>query len=132
MSYKPLELTVDSPDEFQEMINNKDFKICKSIVEGVLANIETKKQHIHVLSVVNLEDNLDKIENSNDQDEVDRRRVDLENEMVDKNLDKDIERYSNLENIKIVRINNIDDKKNSTLPKYLVNIMLNKNGNKNK
>jgi protein-arginine kinase activator protein McsA len=57
MSYKPLEITVNDPDEFQEMINNKDFKICKSIVEGVLANIETKKQHIHVLSVVNLEDN---------------------------------------------------------------------------
>lgn len=57
MSYKPLEITVDTPDDFQEMIANKDFKICKSIVEGVLANIDTKKQHIHVLSIVNLEDN---------------------------------------------------------------------------
>ena len=57
MSYKPLEITVDTPDDFQEMITNKDFKICKSIVEGVLANIDTKKQHIHVLSIVNLEDN---------------------------------------------------------------------------
>ena len=41
MSYKPLEITVDTPDDFQEMIANKDFKICKSIVEGVLANIDT-------------------------------------------------------------------------------------------
>jgi protein-arginine kinase activator protein McsA len=57
MSYKPLELTVDTPDELHDMIANKDFKICKSIVEGVLANIDTKKQHIHVLSIVNLEDN---------------------------------------------------------------------------
>ena len=56
MSYKPLELTVNNPDEFQDMIRNKDFKISKSIVEGVLANIDTKKQHIHVLSIINLED----------------------------------------------------------------------------
>ena len=57
MSYKPLEITIDTLDDFQEMINNKDFKISKSIVEGVLANIDTKKQHIHVLSIVNLEEN---------------------------------------------------------------------------
>jgi hypothetical protein len=46
------EINVDSTDEFQELINNKDFRISKHIVEGILANINTKKKHVHVLSVV--------------------------------------------------------------------------------
>ena len=46
------EIQVDSTDEFQELIDNKDFRISKAIVEGILSNINTKKKHIHVLSVV--------------------------------------------------------------------------------
>jgi protein-arginine kinase activator protein McsA len=46
------EINVDSTDEFQELINNKDFRISKHIVEGILANLNTKKKHVHVLSVV--------------------------------------------------------------------------------
>ena len=46
------EITVESTDDFQELINNKDFRISKHIVEGILANLNTKKKHVHVLSVV--------------------------------------------------------------------------------
>ena len=46
------EIQVDNTDDFQELIDNKDFRISKAIVEGILSNIETKKKHIHVLSVV--------------------------------------------------------------------------------
>ena len=46
------EIIVESTDEFQELINNKDFRISKHIVEGILANLNTKKKHVHVLSVI--------------------------------------------------------------------------------
>lgn len=46
------EINVDNTDEFQELINNKDFRISKHIVEGILANLNTKKKHVHVLSVI--------------------------------------------------------------------------------
>jgi protein-arginine kinase activator protein McsA len=46
------EIIVESTDEFQELINSKDFRIAKAIVEGILANMNTKKKHVHVLSVV--------------------------------------------------------------------------------
>ena len=46
------EINVDNTDEFQELINSKDFRIAKAIVEGILANMNTKKKHVHVLSVV--------------------------------------------------------------------------------
>jgi hypothetical protein len=46
------EIIVESTDEFQELINNKDFRIAKAIVEGILSNINTKKKHVHVLSVI--------------------------------------------------------------------------------
>jgi protein-arginine kinase activator protein McsA len=46
------EINVDSTEEFQELINNKDFRISKHIVEGILANLNTKKKHVHVLSVI--------------------------------------------------------------------------------
>ena len=46
------EITVDSTLEFQELIDSKDFRIAKAIVEGILDNINTKKKHVHVLSVI--------------------------------------------------------------------------------
>ena len=46
------EINVDNTDEFQELINSKEFRIAKAIVEGILANMNTKKKHVHVLSVV--------------------------------------------------------------------------------
>lgn len=51
-----LELTVNNVDEFQEMVDSKDFKISESIVNSILNNLNSKKNHIHILSVSILED----------------------------------------------------------------------------
>jgi hypothetical protein len=45
------EFNLNSASEFQEMIDNKDFRICQAIVETILSNLNTRKKHIHVLSV---------------------------------------------------------------------------------
>ena len=50
------EITVNNSDEFQELVDNKDFRISKAIVEGILNNINTKKKHVHVLSITCLEE----------------------------------------------------------------------------
>jgi protein-arginine kinase activator protein McsA len=46
------EINVESTFEFQELINNKDFRIAKAVVEGILTNLTTKKKHVHVLSII--------------------------------------------------------------------------------
>jgi len=51
-----LELTVNSVDEFQEMVDSKDFKISESIVNSILSNLNSKKNHIHILSINVLEE----------------------------------------------------------------------------
>ena len=48
---KPKEFTVHTMDEFQTMINQKNFSISEAIVNSILKNIKTRKKHIHVLSV---------------------------------------------------------------------------------
>jgi protein-arginine kinase activator protein McsA len=49
-------ITVTSSDEFQEMIDNKDFTIAEAIVDTILENINTKKKNVHILSVSCTED----------------------------------------------------------------------------
>ena len=51
-----LELTVNNVDEFQEMVDSKDFKLSESIVNSILSNLTSKKNHIHILSVNVLEE----------------------------------------------------------------------------
>ena len=50
------EITVNNSDEFQELVDNKDFRIAKAIVEGILDNVKSKKKYIHVLSITCLEE----------------------------------------------------------------------------
>jgi len=50
------EITVNNSDEFQEMVDNKDFRIAKAIVESILENLNTKKKNVHILSVACVED----------------------------------------------------------------------------
>ena len=45
------DFTLNNSEEFQDMINNKDFRISQAIVETILNNLTTKKKHVHVLSV---------------------------------------------------------------------------------
>jgi hypothetical protein len=51
-----VEITVQNTDEFQEMVDNRDFRIAEAIVSGILKNINGKKKHVHVLSVTCLEE----------------------------------------------------------------------------
>ena len=51
-----VEITVNNTEEFQELVDNKDFRIAKAVVDGILNNINSKKKHIHVLSVTCLEE----------------------------------------------------------------------------
>jgi hypothetical protein len=51
------ELTLNNSDEFQDMVDRKDFIIAKSIVEAILANINTRKKHVHILSINCIDDN---------------------------------------------------------------------------
>ena len=51
-----VEITVQNTDEFQEMVDNRDFRLSEAIVSGILKNINGKKKHVHVLSVTCLEE----------------------------------------------------------------------------
>jgi len=50
------EITVNNQDEFQEMIDRKDFRIAKAIVESILENMDSKKRNVHILTVACVED----------------------------------------------------------------------------
>ena len=51
-----VEITVQNSDEFQEMVDSKDFRISEAVVSGILKNINSKKKHVHVLSIACIED----------------------------------------------------------------------------
>lgn len=51
-----VEITVQNTDEFQEMVDNRDFRLSEAIVSGILKNINGKKKHVHVLSVTCLDE----------------------------------------------------------------------------
>jgi protein-arginine kinase activator protein McsA len=50
------EIVVNSSEEFQEMVDNKDFRIANAIVNSILSNLTTKKKNVHILSVNCVED----------------------------------------------------------------------------
>ena len=50
------EIVVTNSDEFQEMVDNKDFRIANAIVNSILSNLTTKKKNVHILSVNCVED----------------------------------------------------------------------------
>jgi|TARA_A100000164_G_C21692453_1_gene669589 hypothetical protein len=49
-------IVVNDAEAFEQRIKDKDLSISKGIVEGILKNLTTKKNHIHVLEVHLLED----------------------------------------------------------------------------
>lgn len=51
-----IEFTLNNSDEFQAMVDRKDFSIAKAVVETILSNLNTRKQHVHVLTVNCLEE----------------------------------------------------------------------------
>ena len=50
------EITLNNSEEFQEMVDRKDFAISKAVVESILSNVNGRKKHVHVLSVNCLEE----------------------------------------------------------------------------
>jgi len=50
------EITVQNAYEFQQMVDNRDFRISEAIVKGILKNINSKRKNVHVLSVTCLEE----------------------------------------------------------------------------
>ena len=52
MGFKPKEFVVGTSDDFQEMVDAKDFRIAESIVEGIFANLKTQRNNIHLLSII--------------------------------------------------------------------------------
>lgn len=53
---KPEEFEVRTLEEFQDLVDNKNFKISQAIVTSILRNIKTRKKNVHVLSVRCLEE----------------------------------------------------------------------------
>jgi hypothetical protein len=51
-----LEINVNNIEEFQQIIDSKDFRISESIVKSILNNLNTKKKHVHIISINVLED----------------------------------------------------------------------------
>jgi len=49
-------IVVNSTEEFEQRIKNKDLSISKGIVEGILQNLTTKRKNIHVLEIHLLEE----------------------------------------------------------------------------
>jgi hypothetical protein len=54
---KPKEFEVRTLEEFQDLVDNKNFGISQAIVGSILSNLKTRKKNVHVLSVRCLEEN---------------------------------------------------------------------------
>lgn len=54
---KPATFEVNTLEEFQEMVNQKDINISKAVVYSILGNLKSRKKNIPILSVKCVEDN---------------------------------------------------------------------------
>ena len=43
---------VNTPEEFEELLEVRDLRISEALVETILDNLKGKKRHIHALSIV--------------------------------------------------------------------------------
>ncbi len=51
MKHQPTKLVVEDLEEFELMVTNQNFILAKSIVEGILANIDTDEPEARLLAV---------------------------------------------------------------------------------
>ena len=58
MAFKPHEFIVDTTEDFQEMVDAKDFRLAEAIVKGIFANLDSKRNNVHLLSVICEEEGL--------------------------------------------------------------------------
>lgn len=54
---KPATFKVNTLEEFQEMVDKKDFNISKAVVDSILGNLKSRKKNVHMLSVKCIEEN---------------------------------------------------------------------------
>ena len=47
-----IEISVFDSDEFEELIQQRDLRISKALVETVLKNLKGRKRHLHAMSVL--------------------------------------------------------------------------------
>lgn len=52
MKWEAKEFIVENTEEFENMIDTKDFRIASAIVEGIFANLKTKKKNVHLISIM--------------------------------------------------------------------------------
>ena len=50
------EFQVQNADEFEQMINSKDFRISEALVSTILKNLKSTKRHHHALSVISIDE----------------------------------------------------------------------------
>ncbi len=55
---KPKEFKVGTLEDFQEMVDEKNFSISEAVVNAILGNLKTRKKQIHMLSVKCTDDNI--------------------------------------------------------------------------
>jgi hypothetical protein len=46
------EISVFNSDEFEELVNRRDLRISKALVETILKNLKGRKRHLHALSIL--------------------------------------------------------------------------------
>ena len=46
------EISVFDSDEFEQLVDSRDLRISKALVETILKNLNGRKRHIHALSVL--------------------------------------------------------------------------------
>ena len=51
-----IEFEVDSPEEFEMMVERGDIRISKALVSTILKNLKSKKNHHHALSITCLDE----------------------------------------------------------------------------
>jgi len=51
MKHQPAKLVVKDLEEFERMVTSQDFVLAKSIVEGILANIDTDEPEARLLAI---------------------------------------------------------------------------------
>ena len=54
---KPKEFKVNTLDDFQSLVDSKDFSISEAVVNAILNNLKTRKKRIHMLSIKCMEEN---------------------------------------------------------------------------
>jgi protein-arginine kinase activator protein McsA len=54
---KPKEFKVNTLEDFQMMVDEKNFSISEAVVDAILSNLKTRKKRIHMLSVKCIKEN---------------------------------------------------------------------------